>query len=406
VKILCAFGKHNYGNEARGLGYEYSNFLPALRSLGHEVVFFELWDRSAYRDFAELNRGFLQSIAREQPDIVLCVTMTTELWLETLQLARQGSGAVFIHWNPDDSWKYRQQSRLIAKGFDVMATTYPEVLQQAEHEGLKNFVLTQWAANRAVFAEPLASDQCLHDVSFVGSAYGNRQNWITALQECGIAVECFGFGWPNGPVASEEIPKIMRASRLSLNFGDSGVVMRGGVPARSRQIKARVFEVPGAGGLLLTESAEHLGEYFALNQEIAVFDDIDSLADVVGGLLADPARRDAIAVAGHARCRREHSYEVRFSALLDVALAKRHMQESSHSDVDFSAFELIASRYRTGILLKLLRGFLLFPCQLIWGRKRGARAARRMLFELSWRLAGDKTYRVGGWAGRLFYHES
>jgi len=406
VKILCAFGKHNYGKEARGLGYEYSNFLPALRSLGHEVVFFELWDRSAYADFAELNRRFLQSVECEQPDVVLCVTMTTELWIETLQLARHGSSAVFIHWNPDDSWKYRQQSRLIAKGFDVMATTYPEVLQQAEHEGLNNFVLTQWAANSAVFAEPLASDRCLHDVSFVGSAYGNRQGWITALQERGIAVQCFGFGWPNGPVAGEEIPKIMRTSRLSLNFGDSGVVMRGGVPARSRQIKARVFEVPGAGGLLLTESAEHLDEYFALNQEILVFDAIDSLADTIDGLLADPARRDAMAAAGHARCRQEHSYEARFSALLDVALAKRHAQEGSHSGIDFPAFERIASRHRIGVLLKLLRGVLLLPCQLIWGRQRGARAARRFLFELSWRLAGDKTYRAGGWAGRLFYHES
>jgi len=406
VKILCAFGKHNYGNAARGLGYEYSNFLPALQSLGHEIVFFELWDRSAYLDFAELNKSFLHCIEREQPDVVLCVTMTTELWIETLQLARQGNSAVFIHWNPDDSWKYGQQSRLIACGFDVMATTYPEVLQQAEHEGMRNFVLTQWAANSAVFAEPLPSAMCTHDVSFVGSAYGNRQGWVTALQERGIAVQCFGFGWPNGPVAGEEIPKIMRASRLSLNFGDSGVVMRGGVPERSRQIKARVFEVPGAGGLLLTESAEHLDEYFAFDQEIVVFDDIDSLADAIGGLLADPARRDAIAAAGHARCRQEHSYEARFLALLDVAMKKRRVQQNSTSGIDFPAFELIASRHPAGVLLKLLRGVLLFPCRLIWGRQRGARAARRLLFELSWRLAGDKTYRAGGWAGRLFYHES
>ncbi|MDQ6965497.1 MAG: glycosyltransferase, partial [Mariprofundaceae bacterium] len=384
----------------------YSNFLPALQSLGHEIVFFELWDRSAYADFAELNRCFLHSIESEQPDVVLCVTMTTEIWIETLQLARQGSSAMFIHWNPDDSWKYRQQSRLIAKGFDVLATTYPEVLQQAEHEGLKNFVLTQWAANSEVFAEPMPSGTCTHDVSFVGSAYGNRQGWITALQERGIAVQCFGFGWPNGPVAGEDIPKIMRASRLSLNFGDSGVVLRGGVPARSRQIKARVFEVPGAGGLLLTESADHLDECFAFNQEIVVFDDIDSLTDAIGGLLADPVKRDAIAAAGHARCRQEHSYEARFSALLDVAMSRRHAQESSHSGIDFPAFELIASRHRTGVLLKLLRGLLLFPCQLIWGKERGARAARRMLFELSWRLTGDKAYRAGGWTGRLFYHES
>ena len=56
--------------------------------------------------------------------------------------------------------------------------------------------------------------------------------------------------------------------------------------------------------------------------------------------------------------------------------------------------------------MKLLRGLLVLPCSLFWGRERGARAARRMLFELSWRLAGDHTYCAAGWPGRLFYHES
>lgn len=406
MKILCAFGQYNYGNAARGLGYEFSNFLPALRSLGHEIVFFELWDRSAYPDFAALNRCFLRSIEREQPDVVLCVTMSSELWIETLQLARQGSGAVFIHWDPDDSWKYRQSSRLIACGFDVMATTCPEVLKLAEHDGLHHFVLTQWAANSSVFAEPLASATCTHDVSFVGSAYGNRMAWIEALRQRGIEVACFGYGWPHGPVAAEEIPHIMRCSRLSLNFGDSGIVMQKGRPTRSRQIKARVFEVPGAGGLLLSEPADHLEEFFAFDEEIVVFDDIESLSAAIRTLLDKPERRDAMAAAGHARCRREHSYEVRFTDLLNTALARRHAHGPQSAGIDFPAFESIALRHRAGPGLRLLRTLLVLPCRLIWGRQRGARAARRFLFETSWRLVGECTYRAGGWAGRLFYHES
>ena len=41
MKILCVLGEHNYGDPGRGECYEYVNFLPALKSLGHEVVFFE-----------------------------------------------------------------------------------------------------------------------------------------------------------------------------------------------------------------------------------------------------------------------------------------------------------------------------------------------------------------------------
>src|SRR5574340_921916 len=98
MKILCVLGKHNYGNPARGEGYEYVNFLPALRNLGHQVVFFESFARDAYRDFAELNRSLLETVESEKPDVVLCVLLGYEVWLETLQLIRAGSNAILINW--------------------------------------------------------------------------------------------------------------------------------------------------------------------------------------------------------------------------------------------------------------------------------------------------------------------
>ena len=60
MKILCLFGRHNYGDPARGEGYEYSNFFPALRALGHEIELFDSFSRSEFDSFAEMNRGLLQ----------------------------------------------------------------------------------------------------------------------------------------------------------------------------------------------------------------------------------------------------------------------------------------------------------------------------------------------------------
>ena len=51
MKILCVFGRHNYGDAARGEGVEYSQFLPALRDLGHEVYFLESFARTGHADF-------------------------------------------------------------------------------------------------------------------------------------------------------------------------------------------------------------------------------------------------------------------------------------------------------------------------------------------------------------------
>jgi len=253
---------------------------------------------------------------------------------------------------------------------------------------------------------PLPADQCRYQVSFVGSTYGNRKQWVDDLEQRGIHVDAFGYGWPNGPVAAEDIAGIMRDSVVSLNFGDSGVVMENSKPVRSRQIKARVFEVPGAGGLLATEYAEHLETYFLAGEEIVVFDDVDDLAEKIKFLLSHPEHRDAIAEAGYARTKREHSYESRFTPLIEQARANRRSRPDPAKGIDFEAFERIADSHRPHLLLYLLKYLLLLPCVLIWGKQRGPRAARRFLFEFSWRYLGKKTYSVLGWSGRIFYKDS
>jgi spore maturation protein CgeB len=409
MRILCVFGKHAYGDPERGEGYEHANFLPALVDLGHEVHLFESFDRAAYRDFADLNRQFLARIEALQPDLVLAVLMHYELWTETLDLVRSRCRAVVVNWGTDDSWKYGQFARLVAPHVDLWLTTSHDALAQARRDGLGNVALTQWAANARAIAEPLPAGACRHRVTFVGSAYGNRRRWIEALARRGIEVECFGHGWPHGPVAAADIPRIVRESVISLNFGDSGLHFRGVVPYRSRQLKARVFEVPGAGGFLLTESAEHLAEYYAPGREVETFDSADELVRKIRHHLAHPEERDRIARAGHARTRREHTYVERFRAALEVAVRRGSARaRTAEHDCRFGthALDTLAARHAPTRFLSALRCALVWPATALFGRQRGPRAARRLLFELCWRLAGRRTYTAAGWPGRLFYRDS
>lgn len=400
MKILCVFGEHNYGDPARGQGYEYSNFLPALRNLGHEVELFDSFSRSRHDDFASLNRALLETVDSFRPDVMFCVLMGYEVWLETLELIRN-TGAKLINWGTDDSWKYEQFSRHMAPAFHQWITTSHRAWLMAQREGLNNFILSQWAARTDALAKPIAASECLYPVSFVGSAYGNRSRWIAELKNRGINVTCFGYGWPNGAVLAEDIPRIVRESVVSLNFGDSGLHIQAGRLYRSRQIKARVFEVPGAGGCLLTESAEHLEDYYRSGSEVEIFEGVDDLAEKIRFLLTHPRHRDAMAQTGYRRTQAEHTYEARFAELL--SLLPKHDQVKP---VNIAAFESISARHRTGTLAKLVRAILLVPFHLVWGRTRGSRAARRLLFELSWRMAGRTTYTATGWPGRFFYRES
>jgi len=404
MKILCAFGRHAYGRVERGTSYEAANFIPALKNMGHEVVLFDSWDRDAHPNFIELNRAFLLAVEQEQPDIIFCVLLGYELWLETLALAKQASGACLINWATDDSWKYEEFSRWVAGAFDVYATTYRSALDKAQRDGHTNFVLTQWAAPAQVLHAPKPASECRYPVSFVGAAYGNRLRWVEQLRQRGIEVRCFGHGWDGGVVAAEEIPRIMRDSVVSLNFGDSGLRLQGGRLRYNRQIKARVFEVPAAGGCLLTEAAEDLETCYRPDQEIGIFHDIDDLVSKIQGLLGSPSQRDAMAQAGYERTRCEHTYEQRFKELFERG--SHSYTQKGGKGVDWRVFDQHAEAHRMRGGLHLLRQLLMWPCRLLWGAQRGPRAARRLLYELSWRLAGRHTYTAGGWPGRLFYHES
>lgn len=87
MKILYSFGQYNYGDAVRGTSYEFTNFLPALQHMDHDVHF-DVLDKSAYADFAQLNRVFLAIVEAEQPDVIFCVLLRYEFWLETFEEAR------------------------------------------------------------------------------------------------------------------------------------------------------------------------------------------------------------------------------------------------------------------------------------------------------------------------------
>ncbi len=393
MKILCAFGQHNYGNAKRGESPEHAAFLPALRRLGHEVRLVETWDRGSYRDLASLNATLLEAVEEFRPDVVLTVPMNYEIWLETVELIKARGDVITLSWATDDSWKYREVSRFIAGSYDAMATTYDHVVAHYRADGFDHVCPTQWAAISDNLQEPLEAESCRYQVSFIGTSHGERAQWVEALKDRGIDVACFGYGWPNGPVEAKEIPRIIRESCISLNFANS---------QGENQIKARVFEVPGSGGFLLTETARSLDKYYRPDQEIAVFSGLDELVSKINHYLAHPRERDRIARAGFQRTREQHTYEHRFKELLDFTSS---ISRQPSNAIPASTFEQAVAQHRLTPFLRLVRDALKLIAVLALGKKRGPRGARRLVYELSWRLAGRHTFTAKGWPGRMFPHD-
>jgi spore maturation protein CgeB len=132
------------------------------------------------------------------------------------------------------------------------------------------------------------------------------------LQTHGIRVEAYGYGWPNGPLSTQEMVKMYSRSKINLGFG--------GVAGHKDTycLKGRDFEVPMSGGLYLTEYHPELEKFFEVGQEIVTYSDFDDLIAKIRWLLANPEKQDAIRQRAFERSHQEHSWEQRFEKVFNL----------------------------------------------------------------------------------------
>ena len=102
----------------------------------------------------------------------------------------------------------------------------------------------------------------------------------------------------------------------------------------------------------------------------------------------------------------QHTYETRLREVLDFTLAQHARFKACSPGAAPRNLAHARSLHKVGAGLNAVRAASLSACKAIWGPHRGPRAARRIAFELSWRLAGGRTFSAEGLPGRLFYTES
>jgi len=85
----------------------------------------------------------------------------------------------------------------------------------------------------------------------------------------------------------------------------------------------RVFDVPAAGGFLLTEASPQLEELFEPGQELATYAGPEDVREQSARFVADPAARTAITTAARRRIAFEHTYAHRAARILATLKALR-----------------------------------------------------------------------------------
>ena len=105
-------------------------------------------------------------------------------------------------------------------------------------------------------------------------------------------------------------------------YGSSAVNINATSLQMTTAVNQRVFDVPAAGGFLLTDNQEDVAQHFELSREVMVYRSPEELADLAGYYLKHERERGQIVARARARIEREHRYVHRVERLLSVMRAR------------------------------------------------------------------------------------
>lgn len=314
LKILTIYHHYNWENES---------LRPSLEKFGqvHHYDWFDQFDHQKKNWHSsvkpKMNAALIEKVAQwtkqDGTDVIFTYISGELVTPDTVRTLRNcGIPLVNLALNDKEHFvgKIRHGqamgSRDICRYFDICWTSTDDALKKYCVERAVPIYLPE-GANPEVH-RPYALEKTV-DVSFIGQCYGNRSEIINRLKSHGINVEAYGYGWPNGPLSTEDMVRMYSKSKINLGFGS--VIGHTGTYC----LKGRDFEIPMSGGLYITEYHPELERFYNVESEIVTYKNHDELIEKIRFLLSNPGKADEIRRKGFERARREHSWEMRFEKI-------------------------------------------------------------------------------------------
>lgn len=324
MKILFVDIQYDYGDPKRGPNLIGDGFKRAIEALGHSVVPFYYDDDLT--GSPALQKRLLDAADHERPDLITFCLFRDQFKTETLK--QLSSRYRTINWFGDDTWRFDGFSSVFGPCFTDVVTTDQFSIQKYRALGVKNVHYSQWAAIDTE-GKSVWDGKYDFDVTFVGQFHPFRDWFCSQLRKRGLAVECFGRGWKNGPVSAVEMNRIFATSKISLNLSNSVSFDARYLMTHPRalayalkskknrsQIKARNFEIPFFGGFQLTEYVPGLEAHLEIGTELVCYKDVDDAELLARHYLENDSEREKIREAGYVSAIQRHGYIHRWEQIL------------------------------------------------------------------------------------------
>jgi spore maturation protein CgeB len=312
--FACALGEGRTKNgvdlgralEAQGERVEFFDIdaRPALAAAVPKGLRGERWRRSIED---RLNESLSRRL-RERAHDVLVVVKGLQIEPRVVREAADHGLATVGMWIDDPLDIARSIER--APAFDLYLTNDADSVAAYRARGHPDVHHFPGSADPALFF-PRPGLRRDIDLSFVGTRSDRRAETVDALR--GFRTHVFGSGWAAGDVPEAVVlgPKLLTAefnavinrSRINVNvhrwFG------------RGTAMNLRLFEVPAAGGFLLTDWVSEIDDCYVEDRHLACWRSFEELRDKAAFYLAHDAARERIARAGHEHFIARHSYRER-----------------------------------------------------------------------------------------------
>jgi len=314
LRILYLGMKWDYGHKEGGTSFEHDNFYPSLRAWdgASEVVHFDFVEMSRLHGVAKMSDMLLRKVNQCRPDVIFSVFFDNETDPKktTFERIRSTISTKTINWFCDSHFRFESFDLQWAPYLDFCVTTSELAMQKYHEHGFGDKVIkSQWFASPTYRRMPLIARNV--DVSFVGRRHGDRYNVISAIRAAGIDVQVYGTGWERR-LSFDEMVVMFNRTKINLNLSNASDI-------RFKQIKGRNFEVPACGGFILTEAPENLGDYYDVGKELSTYSSTKDLIQKIRYYLAHDGERESIALAGHERTLREHTFKHRLDDIFSRA---------------------------------------------------------------------------------------
>lgn len=307
MKILCAW----CDQMAIGDTFERVNIMPALEQLGHEVKIFPLLNLNINaHSMAPLDYELIDTISMDNYDLMIFLLYKGIISRDTIEHITNKTDVSTLMICGDDE-KYYETTRVFAPYVDNLMTTFKPALSWHKTDAPNaNSIYACYSANPKIYRK--LNSKKTTNVSFYGGQNDYRIYILNTIIMKDVPIRVYGNGWrPDSIITTSDCVNLINETKVNLNISIDLVNKK-----QILQIKGRDFEIPMAGGFLLTHANPLLEEFFAPGKEIETYADNDEMISKINFYVKNDRAREKIAQAGYERAKKEHKTVDRWRHIL------------------------------------------------------------------------------------------